>query len=518
MSAAEIFAMLPDSEDMNTPASLPSIAVTSSEPSRATVPSLGSSSAVAPPSIPASIPGVTDGPTFAPTAPAAAAYALPNVQAPGTTPTMPADGAAPKPKPKKRRKKKKSWAKRIRTFVSRLLWTAVLLGILGGAAFAVKKYVIDRPKWTDETQAIAEQVEAATGATFAGPIRLNELAPADYAVRRASVALGIDGDDPTADSATWSAVGVISEPLDLAAIGAQPSMHGVAFYDPAADELFVNTEATPRLRESSLRHAITVALTYQSSGGQADSRSAETARWLHADSVADAVTATLNAADDPTIQDARNVELLEALGSVLPSDPYIQTLLGDGTSLPVIGPITTAISTMPATDLALLDPLGSHVATPPDSMGGLFWYHALAARIDDRAAWTAITTVASDLTTVVVEPTRTCVDVSFSAQAGLELLTAAFTEWAAAAPAGSEASAAVRGTVLAVRTCEPAPGSAQSLVTTDLLGGAPAERQALALLVQADPAANLDRQRCVVTAVRVSGVAPDAAPAACPPA
>lgn len=513
MSAAEIFAMLPDSEEMNTPASLPSITIASAELPR--MPATGSAAMVAPPSAPASVPGLTDGPTFASSAPASAAYALPNVQvnagtlvAPGTAPT--------KPVAKKRRKKKKSLAKRIRKIVSRIITTAILLGILGGGAFAVKKYVIDRAKWTTETEAIADTIETTTGATFDRPVAVTELPSVDFAARRADVALGVG--DAVTTSATWQAVGVIAEPLDLAAIGGQPSLTGFAFYDPAADEVFVHADASPRLRESSLRHALTVALTYQSTSGEADNRSTATARWLHADAVADAVSLALGAADDPTVQDARNVELLEAVGAAptTPLAPYVQALLGEGPSLPVVGALGAAADNMPANDVELLNPFGPQVVTSADSMGALFWYHALAGRIDDANAWAAIATLGSDVTTVTADGGRTCVEGSLSAPDGLEPLTAAFMEWAALAPAGSDASTAVRGTVLAVRSCQPPGAAATAPDTGDLFGAAPIERQALATLVQSDATASATRQRCVVTTMRSTGAAADAAIAACP--
>jgi hypothetical protein len=331
------------------------------------------------------------------------------------------------------------------------------------------------------------------------------------------VALGVDGDAATT-SATWQAVGLIAEPLDLAAIGGQPSLTGFAFYDPAAEEVFVHADAPSRLRTSSLRHALTVALVYQSIDGEADNRSTTTARWLHADAVADAVSLALGAADDPTVQDARNVELLDVVGAAptTPLAPYVQALLGEGPSLPVVGALGAAADNMPPDDVELLNPFGPQVVTSADSMGALFWYHALAARIDDTKAWAAITTLGSDVTTVTAEGGRTCVEGSLSAPDGLEPLTAAFMEWAALAPAGSDASTAVRGTVLAVRSCQPAGASATAPDTGDLFGLAPVERQALATLVQSDAAASATRQRCVITTMRSTGAAADAAIAACP--
>jgi hypothetical protein len=141
----------------------------------------------------------------------------------------------------------------------------------------------------------------------------------------------------------------------------------------------------------------------------------------------------------------------------------------------------------------------------------LFWYYALAGRIDDTQAWSAAVHWMGDSTVVSTGGAAQCVDVKVAADdaGGAALLLGAFEAWAAAAPAESTTTVApIEGNSIAVRACDPGAAVAAQVPAKVpvAFGGAAVER---ALVQAADSAASQTKvdPACLIKAARQRGTA-----------
>ena len=93
----------------------------------------------------------------------------------------------------------------------RSFMTLVLLfGLLGGGAFAAKKYLLHEPTWSVELKPLADDVAATRGLQFSEAVTVTPVPVADYAARLAGSA--IDTRDRTCP---WRALGLLNGDLDL---------------------------------------------------------------------------------------------------------------------------------------------------------------------------------------------------------------------------------------------------------------------------------------------------------------
>ncbi|HTH04964.1 MAG TPA: hypothetical protein VL916_03800, partial [Ilumatobacteraceae bacterium] len=174
-------AFVPDSAIDDGPVEVPAILVSGVVPA-ITPPSTPAVAAIAAAAAPVAAPA----PAAAPSAPLSLAqgevFTAKSSAAPASTRQvfMP---FAPEALPTRKKKKRHGF----RRFVTML----VLLGMVGGGLFAVKKYVIDA-RWDAEVKAYADEVAVARGLEWKQPVGLEELPADEYATKLAVRALGDD--------------------------------------------------------------------------------------------------------------------------------------------------------------------------------------------------------------------------------------------------------------------------------------------------------------------------------------
>lgn len=560
-SVAEIFAMLPDLDDMNQPAQMPAIVAAPHSHPRVSqiLAAIDRDPELNPHDQPVRI---VDSPTVAAAAAAVMDEAAASTDVAGAPATTVQPSVGPKPaepvtfqlssathyqaavsKPlragtidspvlaspvtevadgsKKSKKSKKPKAvKRKRHIVRKLFVILVVLGMLGGAAWAAKTYLLGGAGWTDETSAIADDIELSTGLQFMEPIPVVREDGAAYDTRRATVLLGLAGQDSGDLAAEWRAVGLLAGALntaDLARIGANPWQYSSAFFDASSGEVVERSGAPDQLRVASLRHALTMGLMHQLLPEAPEwSAAGRIARQMHADSVADDVAAELHLLDALDVQERRNQQLLTLLsaGAVQPMSPYVAFRLGHGEVL--MAPAGPSASLTGFTDDAQLFDVARGVDVPmavQPPVGGrvegmMFWYHALAGRIDDQLAWAAATSWSTDLTTSSVQGTQRCIDATITAMdtVGAAVLQDAFTQWAAGAPAESATTVVATPQGVTVHACDPGAVGTFTDTAVALQGGSVVEHTAVASAATADPTLTAAQRRCIALAVRSRGL------------
>jgi hypothetical protein len=151
-------------------------------------------------------------------------------------------------------------------------------------------------------------------------------------------------------------------------------------------------------------------------------------------------------------------------------------------------------------------------AAPPgsQSLGMMFWYHALAGRMDEPAAWIAALAWAGDSTIVSSTTGRVCMEstISSSDEAGTMVLKATFDRWLAAAPAESSAAVEVVGPLaVKVSSCDPGVQATTRPDTAALVaGGASAEHKGLAAAVLYKATLTEEGRTCVALKLRTLGL------------
>jgi hypothetical protein len=433
------------------------------------------------------------------------------------------DTAHQKRQQKAQRRKKRGAA--IRRFIS----FVVLLGLLGGAAYGVKRYVLDPRKASPEAKAVTSEVEALAGTTFERPLKIRELPAAEFGVARATALTGIESSQLASTAGAWRAAGLINGDLSaatFAAWGESPTALGaaatsMAFYDWTTGEIVVRADATPAVRTHSVRHAAAVALVAQRLDS-AVSPSQRSAQRVFADSIADSVAAKLAAADDAATKAElkADVERLVATApAVAVGAPFATLIAGGGPTLEVgqtralaAGDVQSVLTVAFSNDGGVFDPfrgIDAAIAAPAPagsySMGMMFWYHSLAGRIDDRQAWGAALAWAGDATTVKAGAAP-CFESTISAfdPAGAAALKNAFDAWVAASPANAQASVTTSGEKgVLVKACDPGVLAPNAQGTVEFLAGsADVELLVLSELLFSNASAPKATQQCVVLKTR----------------
>lgn len=419
---------------------------------------------------------------------------------------------------------------RRRRRLPRLGVLSVVLAVVVVGVAAVRDTLLG-PRWSPELAKITEEIEAARGLRFRDAVPVSEVSAATFARRAAESAWGGDTAEVERSAAEWRALGLLDGSLDLAAIAAPSLADTPAFYDLRTGTVLVVDSTLPATRRFALTRALTVALVEQHTGwaerlaGASPALVTGTRLLAEADALATALATT-----SPDERAAVAAEHLER-GAVDPSpSPYLTALLGRvGVPLwPTFDMLdatarTAVLAAAPFPDGDVIDlerwaarldaAAGGEEVRPVDDLpsfagarGATFWYHVLAARIDDGLAWRAARAwIIDDVSTVVADGT-TCVRAVFDAGAAAGPdVRAAFTTWAAASGELAEVTVGERpvdsgiaGVRVRVQACDPGPDRATNDGASRLsFGGSPLWAEQLRRLVLARPDLTLGRAACL---------------------
>ncbi|MBI4934167.1 MAG: hypothetical protein HY828_09835 [Actinobacteria bacterium] len=413
------------------------------------------------------------------------------------------------------RRRKRHVLRKIVTFV-------VLAGMVAGGLFAVKYFVLDKVKWADDIAPLAVDVETARALKFDHDIPVTELAGDEYATKIAETVHGITDENRSAVETSWRALGVLTGALDTQAIGRGALVDSPAFYDGAADAIYVLQGLDPEVRTFALHRALTMALLDQRFGWSARIATASPAvaagtRALY-DADALAVAQSLLTDEDRTaVADQLYALVRDNAGGATPS-PFASYAAGRAglalwTYFDAQSPQQRDLLETEAavTDAQLLDlrrlTSGSAESAGDQAQGMLFWYHVLAARLDDDLAWNAALGWRGDEVSASGSG-GTCVTGTIRIDdAHSAVAVAAFDAWAAAAPPESTtAVSSVPGqsgapTAVTVTACDPG----EAVPTNDSaprlsLGGAPLRIEQYRRLMDSDDSLTPREAACAVYA------------------
>ena len=403
-----------------------------------------------------------------------------------------------------------------RHFFRRFFSLVVVLGLLGGGAYAGKIYLQRQPNWPAEIKPLATGVANTRGLHFKASVPVTPL-PADEYAKRLATALVVSSPD---DAATWRAFGLLNGDIDLRAIGLQAMNDAPAFYEPASKSVLVTADLPPyeHLYRFAVRRALASALLdqkFQWSSRMATASPA-TAFALRAIIDADAlnVANTLAAQDAPDQLPPELLTFAQAHGAAISPSQYASLIGGrsgavlrstvaamDATSLAALE------QTTPASD-AMLDGARPETALPavPGTKGLMFWYYVLASRIDDTQAWSAAVHWTGDSVVASPNATAQCFDAHVTAgdAAGATVMAAAFQAWAAAAPAESGTTVdASADNQVAIHACDPGAAATATLTVKVPVpfGGAAVERALVDAAVSAATQTKVDAA-CLISAAR----------------
>ncbi len=142
----------------------------------------------------------------------------------------------------------------------RFLFKAVLvLALLGGGAYAVKRYYLDA-RWAADVEAIADDVADRRGLSWDDAVEVVVLERNEYALRLASTVLGVDLARAATLGGEWRAMGLAEGSLDLVAVGSGALADRPAFYDPVDGRVYQVAGLSAELREIALSRALASAL------------------------------------------------------------------------------------------------------------------------------------------------------------------------------------------------------------------------------------------------------------------
>jgi len=371
----------------------------------------------------------------------------------------------------------------------------VLLALVAGGLFAVKFFVLDRVSWSKELEPLAKDVEAARKLEFDKNVAVTALPVAVYATRLASSSLGLDGATPKARDGVWRSLGLLNGTLEPGAVGLTALVDEPAFYDPSDRAIYVVDGLDPEWRTYALHRALTMALLDQHFdwSGRLVDVAPTVARGTLALYDADAI-AVADSLLDPDSREAVATQSFTAYSKYevpVASSPFATATTGRlGLAVsPYLASLTTSQRDQlelnaAFTDGQLLDlrrVTGNLEATvAATSEGMLFWYHALASRVDTDLAWKAALAWQTDEVAGSVKVATFCTEASLSFDAAsAEVVTAAFTAWAAAAPAGGKSAAQFEPVVggllpVKVQACDAGAAATAGAPKARLsLGGAP---------------------------------------------
>jgi hypothetical protein len=430
--------------------------------------------------------------------------------------TLGADNGAARQSPRK-----KPEGHMLRSFMTLVL----LFGMLGGGAYAAKKYLLhkDQPKWSADVAPLATEVATTRGLQFKTTLEVTTLPAGGYATR---LAASVFKTQP-GRAETWRALGLLNGGLDLEAIGRQALNDSPAFYDPATKTIYVSDDLKPyeHVYRFALHRALATALLDQqfdwSTRVAAATPAAALALRATIDGDALAVANSLAEKDSPDQFVPEWLTFVQGHGTVVAPSQFAAAVAGRSgvamrSTISLIANDPKALAKLeqatPASD-AVFDaarPLIS-TASPPGTQGMMFWYYALAGRIDDTQAWSAAAHWTADSMVVSTSAGTQCVDVKVAADdaGGAALLLGAFQAWAAAAPAESTTTVVpIDGNQIAIRACDPGAAVAAQVPAKVpvAFGGAGTER---ALVQAADSAASQTKvdPACLIKAARQRGTA-----------
>ena len=411
--------------------------------------------------------------------------------------------------------------RRKRHVMRKIVTFVVLAGMAAGGLFAVKYFVLDKVKWTDDIAPLAAEVETTRALKFDHDVPVTELPSDDYAVLIAESVHGITDETRVDVEASWRALGLLTGSFDAETIGVGALVDEPAFYDPTTEAIYVVEGLDPEVRTFALHRALTMALLDQQFGwgdriATASPAVAVGTRALY-DADALAVAQSLLTDKDRTaVADQMYALVLDNSGAASPSPFGSYTAGRLGVALwPYFDAQSPQQRDLIETEAAVTDGQvldirrlvsGQAESAGDESQGMLFWYHVLAARLDDDLAWNAALGWRGDDVSPSASGTAACfagtvrVDDAHAAVA-----TAAFTAWAAAAPTESTTAVTTAPgeggapTVISVTACDPGA----SVQTNDLaprlsLGGAPLRVEQYRRLLDDQPSVTPRQAACAV--------------------
>lgn len=442
----------------------------------------------------------------------------PTTPPPRVTPPVALYGGSPGWKKRRRRG---------RRFVS----LVVVLGLAGGGLFVARQYLLDKVVWDRDVAVRADEVAASMGLEFVDDVPVVELPFAEFAAASAARLVEDDADVRRALAGEWRALGVLSGQLDLVAVASSAAIETPAFYDPSADRIVIVEGLPAALRSFALDRALGSLLFDQhrkwSDGLDDQSWSVAVGSRALAEAVALETAQSLVADDERAVVLEQMLRLAAEEGVPASPSPYATTLLGrlGVAAWPVVGwardasdwadgveggawldAVSTAGVVTDAHVLAATRLLSGRFESPADdSRGMLYWYHVLAARLDDDVAWAAAMLWRDDRVTVRDPEGSSCVAAEFSvSNRDLGAAESAFAKWAAAAPADSltmvsAAEVTVDFGVVTIDACDPGA----SVPTNDgaavlALGAAPLRAEQFRRILAADSARLPEAVACQV--------------------
>ncbi|MDO8391101.1 MAG: hypothetical protein Q7V57_11480 [Actinomycetota bacterium] len=402
--------------------------------------------------------------------------------------------------------------------VRRFFATVVLLGLLGGGLFAAKYYFFDQ-RWEGDTKALAAEVESARGLTFDHAVDVTTLPAGEYSSKLINVTFGLNDDNVDATAGQWRALGLLNGPLDVGTLGLAGIADSPAFYDSGSETIYVVEGLPADLERFALQRALTLALLDQEYGWGSRIAGAPpaVARGTRALYDADALATATSLVDDAERVNVNTQQqtLYTAFQIPVSTVPFA-TAAASRTGLALAPFFVGAPATIRdliesdalITDGQALD-LRRLVSGQPESVsaqsqGMLFWYHVLAARLDNDTAWRAALAWRGDDVSVVRGTSGVCVTALVQVDpAAFDGVVGTFQAWAGRAPAESNTSViAVPGTTtgqLTVSACDPGAAIATNDGRTRLsLGGAPLRAEQFRHLLQAYPQLTSQQLACAV--------------------
>lgn len=401
----------------------------------------------------------------------------------------------------------------------RLISLSIVLVVLAAGLYAAKFYLLD-PKWDEAVKELANEVEVARGLNFDHAVDVTTLTADEYATRVARYALGVNESNEAQVAAELRALGLMTGPLDLRAIGLAALPETPAFYDVREEKIFIVDGLPQETYRFAMFRALAAALVDQEYGwgSQIDGEPPAVVRGTSALYEADAIATAsgmLNATDRALVIEQRGG--LSASYGVLATPSHFGSAVAGRLGLALRGfveavPIANrgdVLKGAKITDGQALDlrRLVSGVAENTDgarSQGMLFWYHVLAARMDPAAAWNAALAIALDDVDVAAEATSYCVTATLTvAPTAFEGVNAAFQAWAILAPVESATtvvSSLVDGVArLEIKACDPGIAIATNHGVAPLAtGGAPLRSEQFRLLLAAQPTLTWAQAACAV--------------------
>lgn len=428
---------------------------------------------------------------------------------PRPTVTTPFPGAPATP-PRRRRG-------RLRRLLGRFVSLTIVAALIGGAVLAYRHFVLET-RWSADVQPLADEVAAARGLAFTDSVDIVELPVAEYAERLATVTLGLT--DATVDQVAgeWRSLGLLDGVLDLEQLGRSALPDAPAVYDPATGKIVVAAGLADDLRTFAVQRALALALLDQTSGWSDTREGASpavvmgTRALVEADALETALSLVVES--ERLAIGGQLLDLYARLGTPPSASPFATAViarLGVAT-WPVFRGADAAeraalVSLAPVADADVFDlrrlaglPQGTS-AVGADSRGVLYWYHVLAARIDDDLAWRTALTWRADAVTVIRTVDRVCVAGSFESSSA-DLAPGAFAAWADGSPVAVtlETTAVADGVRISINVCDPGA----RVVTNDgssrlSLGGAPLRSEQFRRLREVNPELSWARLACIIS-------------------